>query len=85
VGGLILAMVGFSPQTVLDNPEAAMGMLLGGTGALAGGMIFGFFRGMSQYKKQNAVAAGFSGNPLEHVSFGVVPGVGGSLIYSTLF
>jgi hypothetical protein len=48
-------------------------------------MVFGYFRGSSQYKKQNAVAAGFDGNPLEHVSFGIIPGMGGSLMYSTRF
>lgn len=68
-----------------DKTNTAFIMFASGAVTLGGGALFGYFWGSSQYKKQNAVATGFGGNPLEHVSFGVVPGVGGSLMYSTSF
>jgi hypothetical protein len=85
-GGLIMTIVGFAMMPTAELEDMGpFGLAFGGVGVFTVGMIFGMFRGMGEYKKQNAVAAGFNGNPLKHVSFGVVPGVGGSLIYSTLF
>jgi hypothetical protein len=91
-GGLALTIVGFAMFATTpadpDNMAAGMGGLAAagvGVAVMSGGMIFGYLRGSSQYKKQNAVAQGFGGNPLEHVSFGIVPGAGGSLIYSAKF
>jgi hypothetical protein len=86
VGGIALMIAGAAIDPVDDEAlGVAMGLIGGGFAVVAGGAVFGYFRGSGQYKKQNAVAMGFDGNTLEHVSFGIVPGVGGSLIYSARF
>jgi hypothetical protein len=58
----------------------------GGMAVVFGGAFFGLFRGKSLYTKLNTqTARGFDGNPLDHVSFNIVPGVGGGLLYTTSF
>ncbi|GHU10508.1 hypothetical protein FACS1894151_09930 [Spirochaetia bacterium] len=91
--GLALVITGLAIMPQDGTPDAgdpdktATAFLVFASGAVAmgGGALFGYFWGSSQYKKQNAVATGFDGNPLEHISFGIIPGVGGSLMYSTSF
>jgi hypothetical protein len=90
-GGLALTIVGLVvPSSGFPKEDTGgfgqkMGVLFGGVVVLTGGIIYGYFRGSGQYKKQNAVGKGFEGNPLEHVGFGMVPDTGGMLIYTARF
>jgi hypothetical protein len=59
-----------------------------GTGMMIGGMLFGYFRGSSQYKKQNAATTTWTGNPLDHITAVALPtpdGVAGSLRFQVAF
>jgi hypothetical protein len=88
IGGFILMITSSLTVNVndgTDNLGLRTAMIFGGVGMWIGGMFFGYFRGLSQYKIQNAAAKGFDGNPLAHVSFGIVPGVGGTLMYTARF
>jgi hypothetical protein len=87
--GLILPVAGvFTIASAVDAEDGealSTGILMvaGGGAAFAGGAIFGFFRGWSQYKKVNGIA--WTGNPFDHVSFGIAPDGGGILAFSARF
>jgi hypothetical protein len=92
IGGIVYPMVaaGSMSENTTDGDLQTMATIstvawFAGGVAFTSGMIFGFIRGMTQSKKQNSAVAGFDGNPLEHVSLSIVPGVGGSLMYSASF
>jgi len=83
--GVALVVSAFFAQDLDYSIWARLG---GGCVAFVGAGI-GLLRGMSQYAKQNPVAAGFGDNPVKHTSFVVASdtsengGMTASLVYST--
>jgi hypothetical protein len=93
VGGLAIMIIGSSIVGSSEEPSigATFGVTMGGAAVFLGGAIFGYFRGSSQYKKQqDATAMGFDSNPIERINF--VPtlspdgkNMGFGLLYSAKF
>jgi hypothetical protein len=88
--GLVLLPIGFA---VMSNGEdmasTGTGFAVIGIGlaTMTGGMLFGYFRGSSQYEKQNATTA-WTGNPLDHITAVALPtpdGIAGSLTFQVAF
>jgi hypothetical protein len=88
-GGLILTIIGFvrfgSVNVFEDtSPLVMVGI---GTGAMVGGMLFGYIKGSMLHKKLHAQTA--SANPIDHIDVIPVPtsdgGLGLSLAYSVKF
>jgi hypothetical protein len=98
--GLALVPIGFAIalNSEVSDEDIANGNTFGnagpgfavvgiGAGMMIGGMLFGYFRGSSQYKKQNATTA-WTGNPLDHITAVALPtpdGVAGSLTFQVAF
>ena len=90
--GLLAAGIGLAVYTVLstdDAEDAPIGKMLLAAGLIVASPIYGFFRGMSKYKKMRAASETAMGdNPLDHITLVVMPTFGernsavGSLSYS---
>jgi len=78
-GGLLLSIIGLilmGDADIAISVSYAMTMI--GVGIFGGGMVFGYFRGSDQFKKQfDANTTAWTGNPINHVYFNLVPGVNG--------
>ncbi|MDR2784132.1 MAG: hypothetical protein LBB48_09915 [Treponema sp.] len=82
--GIVVATSGTGDSKSLTTGTVVM---LIGTAIMTGGIVFGYFRGSSQYKKQNAATA-WTGNPLDHITAVALPapnGVTGSLTFKAAF
>jgi hypothetical protein len=90
-GGLALTIVGFAMLASgggLESVGPSFAVMGVGFAVFTGGLIFGYLRGSSQYKKQNAAAAAWTGNPLDHISVAVLPandGIAGNILFRMAF
>ena len=81
VGSLIdidSASSGYAKWKAWSNTTALLGV--SAPIVFTGGVVFGLLRGYFECKDQNNaanVAEGFSGNPLKHTSFAIVPSIDG--------
>jgi len=89
VGGIAIIVVPYfqiGEDLGISLTDALMWPLIG-TGVIIVGTIFGYVRGSSQFKKQYAAATtatAWTGNPMDHVSFDIVPN-GGMLSFKVGF
>jgi len=89
VVGIATVIAGFGIPVSEETQYVPLAVAGAGMGVFFGGAIYGYLRGASQHKKQNAettaeTPTAWTGNPMDHVSFDIVPN-GGMLTFKMGF